>query len=281
MYQRIEGTFETKDSKELFYQSWEPVSVQGTIVLVHGFAEHSDCYDQLVAGLESLQYKIWAYDMRGHGRSPGARGYVKDFSAYVTDLEDFVEYVKEQSTFASPLVVIAHSMGGLVTLRSLIDRGSQGIDTVCLSAPFLDFAAKVPVIKDFASRILARIAPTMTLDNGIILNHISRDPNWVERSKKDFYRHEKISPPTYLGMVENMAYVRERSNKLTMPLFFQVAGDDKIVSTQATCDFFNGLQNSDKQMIIYKDSYHEIFNDLNREEVYQDLISYILKRASK
>lgn len=276
MYKRFEGQLKSFDGTELFTQKWEHPSARGDLLIVHGFAEHSDPYLPLVEFLYPLAMNCWAVDLRGHGRSAGRRGYVKDYSDYIGDYRAFLAEIKRQTKGTNrPLVNFSHSNGGLIVLRSLIDHGSEGIDQFCLSSPFLGFAIQVPGYKDFASRLLNRWAPKVTLGNEIRLEDLSRDPAMVEISKKDFYRHDKISAPTFLGMTENMAYVHAHAPNIQEPLFVQIAGEDKIADAKATRNFFGKLPSLQKKLIIYKDSYHELVNDSNREEVMMDLLGFL------
>src|SRR5262245_59323457 len=117
--QRHEGHFSGQDNTELFFQTWskdEPA--QGTVIITHGLAEHSECYNLLAKTLAENNWYVLAWDMRGHGRSDGKRGFAKDFSYYMNDLESFIRLVRSmKSVPQTPFVLFGHSMGGLVTIQ--------------------------------------------------------------------------------------------------------------------------------------------------------------------
>ena len=77
--QRFEGHFKGSESNELFYQTWTPEKVRGLFVITHGLAEHSECYHPLAKMLSDDGWLVYAWDLRGHGRSEGKRGYIKNF----------------------------------------------------------------------------------------------------------------------------------------------------------------------------------------------------------
>ena len=135
----------------------------------------------------------------------------------------------------------------------------------------------VPPVKDFASRILKRIAPAFTLFNEINYADLSRDPEMVAVYPKDPLRHDKISPSLYLGMIESMAYVKTKGDAITLPLIVQVAGHDRIASRHETEALFPSIGSKDKKLLVYENSYHEIYNDLDREKVFSDLDAYLKK----
>ncbi len=273
---RFESGFQSFDGTELFFQTWEPETIAGHLILVHGFAEHSECYDLFANGVADANLKIWAYDMRGHGRSPGQRGFVREFSHYMRDLIAFVQFVKNKRDDDKPAFITGHSMGGLIVLRYLIDHAQPGDwRAATLSSPCLALMRKTAAWEDYGARVLNRFLPRVTIGHGLRHEDLSRDLQIVESYNKDFLRLDKIAPPTYFGMVENMEYVLSCGTGLKIPLLFQVAGTDLIVDHHITMEFARKMNNPKKEIIEYPESYHEIFNDINRGEVYQDYIRFI------
>ena len=90
MYQRSELFFTGHNSAKLFLQKWSKPNAKGTIVFTHGHGEHSDCYHRLITAFESSDWNFIGWDLRGHGRSAGSRGFAIDFSEYVADYHLFL-----------------------------------------------------------------------------------------------------------------------------------------------------------------------------------------------
>ncbi|NJL25741.1 MAG: alpha/beta hydrolase [Calothrix sp. SM1_5_4] len=118
MPQRYEGHFKGHDHTDLFFQTWTPERVRGICLITHGLAEHSECYHALASRLSDDGWLVYAWDMRGHGRSEGKRGYVRHVSAFVDDLECFYHLARKRHPGVAP-VLLGHSLGGLVTIRYL------------------------------------------------------------------------------------------------------------------------------------------------------------------
>lgn len=282
---RAEGHFLSRQT-ELFYQSWTPVSSQAhpsraTLVLTHGMGEHSEAYVKSADALARMGYTIHAWDLRGHGRSAGKRGHVDHFTDFTSDLSQFLLHLQKNGLLPGPFALLGHSMGGLITLKYLIEESREGASddpkpSACvLSSPLLDVALKVPVVKDAAGRFLNHIWPSLTLYNEIKYADLTRDPEWLKTYERDSLRHDKISPALYTGMMEAMKDALENASQITLPVCVLAAGHDKIVSLEATKRMFERLGSPMKKLIVYDESYHEIFNDLDRETVFRDLSAFL------
>ncbi len=274
----------------MFYQCWTPISkgekagvpaARATLVLTHGMGEHSESYVKSADSLAHLGWNICAWDLRGHGRSGGKRGHVDHFTDYSDDLSQFLLHLQKNGHLNQPFALLGHSMGGLITLKYLLDemRGGASDDpkpqACVLSSPLLDVALKVPVVKEYAAKILNHIWPSLTLGNEIQYTDLTRDPEWLKTYEKDPLRHDKISPALYEGMTVTMKDVRSHADKITLPLGIFAAGHDKIVSLPATRLLFEKLGSAHKELVIYDESYHEIFNDLDRESVFRDVTAFL------
>jgi alpha-beta hydrolase superfamily lysophospholipase len=165
-------------------------------------------------------------------------------------------------------------MGGLVALRCALDRGLLGARALCLSAPLLGVSLAVPPLKDLAARALNRLWPSITLSNEVRYEELTHDRAIIAAYEADPLRHDKISPPLYLGILENIAYVEARAAGFVAPLFLQVAGREHIVSRPAMEAFFARVGSTEKKSALYPESLHEIYNDLERQKAYDDLDAF-------
>ncbi len=112
-----EGTFRGHGGLELYYQCWRPEGTPlAVLVLIHGFGEHSGRYMNVVNHLVPRGYAIWSFDHRGHGRSPGRRGFVRTWDEFREDIRLFLEMVRQQEG-GLPVFLMGHSMGGLMVLE--------------------------------------------------------------------------------------------------------------------------------------------------------------------
>lgn len=273
---RTEGYFRGKDDVELFFQSWSPAKPYATLVINHGLGEHTDSYQRLVNGLSDENIQFIAWDLRGHGRSEGKRGVVQRFSDYSADLVIFLQHIREEIS-QKPIAMLGHSLGGLVTLNTLLRFPELDVKCAVLSSPFLDVQMEVPEIKRIGAKYLANYLPSVTLWNEIKDKDLTHDKEVLAEFPRDPLRHDRISPRLYLDMVSYAERVRREGKNIKLPIFFQLAGQDKVVSTRASVDFFDTVASPHKEMKIYENSYHEIYNDIERETAYADIKAFLKK----
>lgn len=216
-------------------------------------------------------WKVVGWDLRGHGRSEGKRGYVKDFGLYIEDLGGLLKTVAKST---ANTVLFGHSMGGLITIRYL-QTHAPDISAVCLSSPALGLTAKVPKLKETLAHIAVKWAPTITMYNEIKYEDLTRDEDMLKSHHADTLRHDKISPGLFLGMVDNFTAAHELAKDIKYPVLMQLSGEDRLVSTEASREFFEFLPNKNKELHVYADSLHEVFNDRDREKAMADLKKFI------
>lgn len=279
---RKEGSFEGFDRTKLFYQSWTQKNAKARILLTHGQGEHSDCYHRLISYFENQNVDFYAHDLRGHGKSEGLRGYVGDFHHYVQDTLKFYELIQNQVGQEKPLIALGHSMGGLIQTLAMVEGDPSRFLCQILSAPLFGVAVHVPAIKDKAARLLNRFLPQITLGNEIKYDMLTRDPAIIREYEKDYLRHDRISSGVYLGFTAQFPVVQERAREIQLPTLLVCAEKDPVVDSRACEQFFAGLGSKDKKIRIYgKEAKHELFNDIIRQDVFEDVNHYLNEQLEK
>lgn len=278
---RTEGYFRGKNDFELFFQGWLGDSPRATLVVTHGLGEHSDCYLRLVEGIHKNlgpdELDIYCWDLRGHGRSEGKRGVIKDFSDFSEDLVAFLEHLKS-STKTSQIFLASHSMGGLVNLNMLIQHSEIEISGAIFSSPLMGVAVDIPAIKKTGAKYLAEFLPSITMWNEIPNKHLTHEKKIIEEFEKDPLRHDRISAKLYLEMLSYTESLRKLGHRITLPVLYQLSGKDLVVSTPATQEFFKTIRSSDKTLTVYENSHHEIYNDIERHVCFKELSDWIKNR---
>ena len=272
---------QSTDSEHGIFLNWykkkhgEP---KRALLIIHGQGEHGGRYQHFAHYLKDHYDLILAPDLRGHGRSEGIRGHVDSFDEYVDDALLAWETLRSRLPEGSTLDWFAHSMGATVSLRALHYRAQIGARNLILSAPCLDLAIEVPVIKEIAAKLLAHVWGSLALDTGLKPEKLSHDPAVVSNVKKDQLNHTKATSKFYLSFQEAMASLREHELKIpaSTRLLVQVAGEDEIVSTEASERFFEkNVVAAHKRILCYPGLSHEIYNELTKNHVFDDLVSFI------
>lgn len=269
-----EGTFFGHDRLELYYQCWLPHDNPiASLVIVHGLGEHSGRYLNLVNELVAHGYAVYAFDNRGHGRSPGQRGFVRRFAQFRGDLESFVQQMDKPEQLIRPLFLMGHSLGGLIAADSVLD-GLAGFRGVVLSAPALDSGAISRWLM-IASKILSRIWPSLSVKTGLDVSRLSRDPAALAKRKQDPLIHGLGTPRLATESSRAMERCARNVHQLQTPILILHGTADRITSPQRSREWFQQLTVSDKAYIAYEGGFHESHNDVHKDQVVTDVRKWL------
>ena len=243
----------TADGTRLITRGWGPSGMpRSVIVLVHGLGEHGGRYEHVAALLVARGHAVRATDLRGFGASGGRRAFVRSWDDY---LDDLVTDVAAARAVGSPVVLLGHSMGGLVALAYALSK-RPAPDLLVLSAPGLD--ADIPVVKRLAARVLGVVMPRLSVANGLRGDQLSQDPSVGER----YFADPLVFTRTTLALARRalLAGARCRANlsSLTLPTLVAHGGADTIVPPGVSAPLA-AVPGVDR--IVFPDFRHEIFNE--------------------
>jgi len=267
------------DGTDLYFRHIPAPNERCRVVVSHGLGEHSGRYTHVTDLLHSLGASVWIHDHRGHGRSQGKRGHVDHFDDYVSDLEIMLATAGRRSAKGTPLLLLGHSMGGLVAL-SFARRYPGHVDGIIVSSPLLGVLRPLPpIIKAFV-QTMAVIWPAMPLNNRVDATFVSHDAAEVDAYRCDSLVHDRISARWAVSCVAEIAATGSAPEALQEPVLMQIAGADGLVSAPAALDYYKALEVADKTLCYYPDLYHELYNEKRpqRDKVLNDLKQWVADR---
>lgn len=272
------GEFYTsKDGLNIFYRSWLPTAApRGVVLLCHGFNSHSGQYGWLAQKLVLAGFAVYAGDMRGRGKSEGARFWVDKFSQYVADVSGVADIAIARHP-GLPLIVLGHSAGGVVATSYVLDNQSKVAGLICES-----FAYRVPAPPGGLSmiKLLSGVlpkAPALKLNNA----HFSRDPEMVRQLNADPLIANETQPiNTVAEMVRGGDRLRVSFGKITVPTLIMHGTLDKATLPAGSQEFYKNSGAKDKTLRLYEGYYHDLFADVGREKVAAETIDWITERLN-
>ncbi|HDQ71593.1 MAG TPA: alpha/beta hydrolase [Chloroflexi bacterium] len=273
-----EGTFETFDGLQLYHQSWMPEGkARATLAIVHGFGEHSGRYGNLVDYFVPRGCAVHAFDLRGHGRSPGARGYVERWDVFRNDVRAFLAVLQKQAP-GTPLFLLGHSMGGLIVLEYVL-RDPGGLAGVVASGPLLAQAGVSPLLA-LASKLLSLVLPRLTLDVGLDATALSRDPAVVEAYASDPLVHGQGTPRLGQEIARAYEWAHAHATDMRIPCLIVHGSADRLAPPEASRVFYEHVTFEDKARYVYDGYYHEVFNEIGKEHVLADVEQWLTKHQT-
>ena len=250
----------------------------GTVILVHGLGEHAGRYGEVAAHLHQWGFAVRAYDQQGHGQSEGARGDMLRPGSLEADLCRVIDDTRQHPSLqGAPLILLGHSMGGLVVARTLAE-GLRPVDAAVLSSPALGGFPNI--FQKILLAILPRLAPHLRVDNGLKAEFVSRDPDVVKAYQTDAMVHRRIATGLAAWILESGEKTLVNAAKWEVPTLLLYAGQDRLVNAQASADFARSAPKAVVQAECFEAMYHEIFNDLYRAQVFTSLRRWLLARFS-
>lgn len=258
-----EGFFGARDGTRLFYRSVVPDVVRARVVFLHGYSDHSGRYLHVFETFASQGLGVHAFDCRGHGRSEGRRGHISSFREYLDDLSTFVARVRAEAG-SEPLFLVAHSHGGLIALRWLLDRPS-GIRGVVLSSPFLRLGFDPPALKVLAAKVIGRILPALPFGNELVAENLTHDEAFQEETRNDPLYGKVTTPRWFIQVQQVQEEVLRRASEIVTPILILQAGDDQIVSAEASRELFDALGVQDKAFERFEGMHHELYREVEPE----------------
>jgi alpha-beta hydrolase superfamily lysophospholipase len=271
-----EGHFTGAGGTRLFRRVWRPAGpARAALINLHGLGDHSGLYPALVEYLTDRGIAVHAPDLRGNGRSPGQRGFVRRWEDFREDLRAFVARVRAEEP-GLPLFLLGNSLGGLIVLDYAIHH-PDGLRGVIAAAPPLGRLG-VPAPLMALGRVMSRICPRFALRTGMDLSGLARDPAVRETVLADPLFHRYGTARLSTEVVKTIAAVQAKAPRFPLPVLVLHGGSDRMVAPDGSRAFIARVGHPDHELREYPGGYHVLFADFDRERVLADLERWVVSR---
>jgi alpha-beta hydrolase superfamily lysophospholipase len=236
-------------------------------------------YGHVIQRLNDWGFATRSYDHIGHGHSSGARGCLPSRNRLLDDLAFVVDNTRQamaaQGNANTPLILLGHSMGGLVAAQFVAEK-TRPVEALVLSSPAL--ATSLSGFEKFLLAVLPKIAPNLAVSNGLDANKISHDKAVVAAYLADPLVHNRISPRLGQYIADSGAKVIEKAPEWKVPTLLMYAGQDMLVNPAGSRNLAGLAPESLVQSTCYEALYHEIFNEVYSSAVFAELESWLKAR---
>ena len=270
-----EETFAGAGGVKIFLRSLRPEGKpRALIVICHGVNSHGGQYFWAAEQFAKSGFAVYALDLRGRGKSEGERFYVENVADYVSDVAGTIRIAKSRDPDL-PVFLLGHSAGGVVSSVYTLENQSEIAGFICES---FAFQVPAPGFALAAIKGLSHIAPrlpVLKLKN----EDFSRDPKAVEALNSDPLIAGEVQPAiTVAALVRADERLREEFPRMTLPVLIMHGTADKATVCEGSQFFYDTVGSKDKTLKLYKEHFHDLLNDIGKEEVMADITAWINKR---
>lgn len=267
-------TWTTADGLQLHARSWSSQGpAKAVIALVHGLGSHVMRQAGVAEALSAAGYAVAGFDQRGFGRSQGRRGHTPSLQAYLEDIEDFLDQLSRRWP-GLPQVLYGHSMGAVLSLAFIATRRPP-ITGVIATAPALRSRVAEQRGKLLLVRWLGRLWPTLSLDNGVDLAQLSRDPALQARVEADPLCHRQVTTAWGLAMLQAIALVESQASQFPVPLLLMHGTDDAIAYSCGSQRFAAAAPAERVTLRLWEGFRHELHSDPQRQLVFGVMVEWL------
>lgn len=269
----VEGSFKSWDGTDLFYRFYPAPGARHTVIMIHGYGEHSGRYVKFPEKMRGIQAQFAVMDLRGMGRSGGARGDVASFDDYLRDVTAFMAHLRGQYAIPKQFILLGHSLGGLIAIRWAMEDPS-GVKLLILSAPFLGLKFEKWIAP--ANALLRLFRPRFVYKNPVRSRTLSHDPLEVANHRKDPLILRAMSARLLGEILRVMASLRGQPIlSVPFPVHMLVPGKEYVVEGKSSASFFDRLVTPRKEKTHFEGFFHEIFNEQEQQKAFNVLKTII------
>ncbi len=276
-----EGWFEIHGEK-FYRRSWiSDISPKiAHIVLIHGYGEHCSRYDYFAEQMNKQGINVFSFDQRGFGHSPGKRAWINCFEDLLNDLDVFLQVINKEME-GLPVFYMGHSMGGMVLARYMQTRKDTPVNGLIFSSPFLAINEDVPEILLKLSAILAKILPWLPVSR-VDNSGLAKDIEVVKKADEDpLGYHGSVKAHTGYVFYQVIKESHANFQLIHQPAIIIHGKKDKIVPFSGSVALYEKISSKDKEIYLFEDGYHEIWNDYEKDEMIEKVYNWVKKQVKK
>ncbi len=272
-----EEWFTSWDGTRLFYRAWETSrAADKAVLLLHRGHEHSGRLQDLVERLRLDGISLFAWDQRGHGRSPGERGWAESFATVVKDLDAFVRFLSaSRSIPVENMAVVAYSVGSVLAAAWIHDYAPP-LRAAVLGTPAFRVKLYVPFALPLL-RLKQRFVPRSFIRSYVKSRMLTHDPEMAREYDQDPLISRAIAVNVLIDLFDTSTRLLADASAIRVPTLVLAAGSDWVVHLSAEKRFVERLGSEEKAIEVFAGFYHAVFHEKERERPIARARDFIVK----
>ena len=276
-----EHHFATHDGEQLFYRHWPATGTRrGAIMLLHRGHEHSARVAHIVDELDLPDFDFFAWDARGHGKSPGARGHSPSFGTSVRDVQTFADHIRDQHGVAThELVVLGQSVGAVLAAAWVHDYAPP-VRAMVLASPAFSIKLYVPFARPGLA-LMHKLRGNFFVNSYVKSKLLTHDRARQASYDSDPLIARAISVNMLLGLHDAARRIVDDAQAITAPTQMLISGADWVVHHGPQHRFFAKLGAPIKEKHVLDGFFHDTLGERDRAQAMTHIRRFVLERFAQ
>lgn len=261
-----------------YVHQWSPhEQLRGQVMVIHGLGEHGGRYIRLAPYLAKSGFRVAAWDLPGHGRSPGKRGAIKSYQALLEEIHFSLSWLSAKAP-QLPTVLFGHSMGGNLAvnyaLRGKDDRLWRMPDAIIASSPMFISPKEPKGLMNIVARTAAKTLPHLAISAGTETRQLTDDPAEQQLLDNDPFFHRRLTLRMGAALIDSGRWAIENANRLELPMLLTHGLKDRITLPEGSQQFAERAGPLCRLHLL-EDHLHESFRDQRRHQVIELYVDFL------
>ncbi|MFH1594038.1 MAG: lysophospholipase [Candidatus Omnitrophota bacterium] len=266
-------TMKTDEKTGVMYRRWQARSPRAVFLLVHGLGAHSGRWEFLSFYFIQNNISSYAIELKGFGETRGLRGHIDSLDIYQKDVRSLYDIATKENP-GKKIFLIGESMGALITLLAAISQCDLFEGLVCISPAFVS-RIKFSVLDYLKITALLIFNSKKQIKLPFNSKMCTQDAQYQRAMDGDLREHRLVTPKLLTEIAKAQLRTLRSKSELKVPVLFQLAEADSMVSPEASKKVFKGLAVKDKRMITYPGMRHALSIELERYRVFEDILKWL------
>lgn len=264
---------------DFYFRRWECRKARAVVLLVHGMGAHTQRWEDLAQTFLKHDIVSYAVELKGFGHTQGRRGDVKSFAVYFRDINNLLISKIRAVHEICPIFLCGESMGGVIA-AAVACRNRNIFAGLILVSPAFKGRLKFSLRQYFAIVISFLLFPVKQFRVPFSSRMCTQDIDYLRQMDADKREHRLASARLLVRFLFLQNNTVKKIKNLGMPLLCLSPEHDTVVDEQTAKEVFASVRYSDKRYIEYKDMYHALTIDVNRQKVFDDIVIWINNRLT-